>query len=30
VTFFSILMNGFIEVVLSLKGGSFRDNEDML
>ena len=30
VTFFSILMNGFIEVVLSLKGSNFRDNEDNL
>ena len=30
VTFFSILMNGFIEVVQSIKGNSFSNNEDSL
>ena len=28
VTFFSILMNGFIEVVQSIKGNNFSNNED--
>ena len=30
VTFFSILMNGFIEVVQSIKGNSFSNHEDKL
>ena len=30
VTFFSILMNGFIEVVVSIKGDNFSNNEDSL
>lgn len=30
VTFFSILMNGFIDVVLSIKGSSFTNSEDTL
>jgi len=30
VTFFSILMNNFIDVVLSMKSSNFNDNEDML
>ena len=30
VTFFSILMNGFIEVVVSIKGDNFSKNEDDL
>jgi len=30
VTFFSILMNGFIDVVLSIKGSNFSNNEDTL
>jgi len=30
VTFFSILMNNFIDVVLSMKNSNFNDNEDML
>ena len=30
VTFFSILMNNFIDVVLSMKSSNFNDNEDRL
>jgi len=30
VTFFSILMNNFIEVVLSMKSSNFSNNEDTL
>ena len=30
VTFFSILMNNFIDVVLSMKSSNFNDNEDQL
>ncbi len=30
VTFFSVLMNNFIDVVLSMKSSNFNDNEDML
>ena len=30
VTFFSILMNNFIDVVLSMKSSNFNDNEDEL
>jgi len=30
VTFFSILMNNFIDVILSMKSSNFNDNEDKL